>query len=201
MQLEAGPIGPIINSLQDKLNVWFGKPKVTRWQGRVTLIYRFESEIEPKIPGRLKIEINTHEHFTCEEPIYKEFLVESAWCKESAEILTYQLNELAATKLRALYQRKKGRDLFDMDLLLKQKEINSKKIIEIFHQYLKFEGNQITRALFEKNLFEKMSSEIFLKDMHALLVPTNKWDVQEAYKNVMSACINLLSGDAWRGKK
>ena len=32
-----------------------------------------------------------------------------------AEIRTYNINELLGTKFRALYQRSKGRDLFDLD--------------------------------------------------------------------------------------
>jgi len=42
------------------------------------------------------------------------FKVDSDWFSARCEITTYDINELLATKLRALYQRKKGRDLFDL---------------------------------------------------------------------------------------
>ena len=37
----------------------------------------------------------------------------SRWYSGTAAIATFEINELLATKLRALYQRRKGRDLFD----------------------------------------------------------------------------------------
>src|SRR5947207_4494711 len=40
--------------------------------------------------------------------------VESSWWSGRADILTFEPEELLATKLRALYQRSKGRDLFDL---------------------------------------------------------------------------------------
>lgn len=198
VQLQVGPIGEAINAIQDVLNRWLGEPTVKRWQGRVTMIYRFESEAEPKLPGRLKIEINTQEHFSCVAPIYKEFTVESKWFNDSARILTYELDELAATKLKALYQRKKGRDLFDMDLLIQRNELNLANVINFFEQYVKQENGQITRALFEKNLFEKINSQMFLTDMEPLLAEKNKWDALQAYEAVMKNCVSLLKGSPWK---
>src|SRR6476620_10838883 len=43
----------------------------------------------------------------------KKFSISSDWFSGEAMISTYHLNELMGTKMRALYQRKKGRDLFD----------------------------------------------------------------------------------------
>lgn len=68
----------------------------------------------PEIPMKLKIEINTQEHFTILEHQQKLFSVSSDWINGEAEIRTYQLEELLGIKLRALFQRKKGRDLFDL---------------------------------------------------------------------------------------
>jgi predicted nucleotidyltransferase component of viral defense system len=42
------------------------------------------------------------------------FSVENQWFSGDCEITTYYLEELLGTKLRALYQRRKGRDLFDL---------------------------------------------------------------------------------------
>ena len=201
VQLKAEPIGKAINAIQDVLNIWLGKPNVRRWKGRVTMIYRFESESEPKLPGRLKIEINTEEHFSCQEPIYKELMINSDWFNDSAKILTYQLDELAATKLKELYQRKKGRDLFDMNLLLQSGELHLPNVINFFDQYVKQDNTKITRAMFEKNLFEKMNSQMFLKDMEPLLAGEKKWDILQAYENVTRGCIALLKGKPWKNTK
>ncbi len=40
--------------------------------------------------------------------------VQTSWWSGQADIPTYHAEELLATKLRALYQRSKGRDLFDI---------------------------------------------------------------------------------------
>lgn len=40
--------------------------------------------------------------------------MDSPWFTGATDIITYELDDLMATKLRALYQRRKGRDLFDI---------------------------------------------------------------------------------------
>ena len=42
------------------------------------------------------------------------------------------------TKLRALYQRKKGRDLFDLHKGLTARECNVEKILECYRKYMEF---------------------------------------------------------------
>lgn len=110
VQVNGGPIGPIMDAVQERLNPWLGLPKRDRSEGRVTLTYRIESE--EGIPLKLKVEINSREHFSVFELQKVEFPVGSRWFSGSASILTYHLDELLGTKVRALYQRKKGRDLY-----------------------------------------------------------------------------------------
>lgn len=112
VQVRPGPIGPIMDAVQEQLNPWLGAPKRKQSEGRVTLTYRVESE--EGIPLRLKLEINSREHFSVLGYIRQSFSVKSRWFSGTAAIPTYQLDELLGTKLRALYQRKKGRDLFDL---------------------------------------------------------------------------------------
>jgi len=70
------------------------------------------------VPMRLKVEINTREHFALFGYARIPFTVTSRWFEGTADIVTFELDELLGTKLRALYQRKKGRDLFDLALAL-----------------------------------------------------------------------------------
>jgi predicted nucleotidyltransferase component of viral defense system len=62
----------------------------------------------------LKVETNTREHFTVSDLVKVPFKVNSSWFTGNCELTTYALEELLGTKLRALYQRKKGRDLYDL---------------------------------------------------------------------------------------
>lgn len=114
VQVEPGAIGPLLSAIHGRLDPWLGKPQWKHGAGRATLYYRFMTEIEPVTPMRLKVEINTREHFTVLGLVRRPFIVDNGWFRGSAEITTYELDELLATKLRALYQRKKGRDLFDL---------------------------------------------------------------------------------------
>src|SRR3989338_8781761 len=59
VQKEAKPIGDTITVVRECLDPWLGKPKWKQGEGRFTLYYRFETEVEPVIQRKLKIEINT----------------------------------------------------------------------------------------------------------------------------------------------
>ena len=110
VQVSPGPAGPMLDALHEILDPWLGKPQWKQTTDGTTLAYRFESEDTPPIRLRLKIEINSREHFSVFGFKRIPFLVDSRWFNGSSEVVTYALDELLATKLRALYQRKKGRD-------------------------------------------------------------------------------------------
>jgi len=50
--------------IHDVLDPWLGKPRWKQSEGRVTLNHRFESEDVPPVGLKLKVEINSREHFT-----------------------------------------------------------------------------------------------------------------------------------------
>lgn len=115
VQVRALAIGDVITAFRARLDPRPGTPKLKQGQGRVTLIYRFTSEIPPIVPLRLKVEINTREHFNVFGLSSQSFSIDSPWYKAAVQISTYTLEELLGTKLRALYQRKKGWwDLYDL---------------------------------------------------------------------------------------
>ena len=67
VQVEPGPIGDTLDRVRGVLDPWLGPPKRKFKEGRVNLVYRFESEGSPSIRMRLKIEINSREHFSEQE--------------------------------------------------------------------------------------------------------------------------------------
>src|SRR5690606_12676680 len=89
-------------------------------EGRTTLYYRFTPESDLTQSMRVKIEINTREHFQYLDLLEAPHTIETPWFTGSSMIKTYALEELMGTKLRALYQRKKGRDLFDFHAVLRE---------------------------------------------------------------------------------
>ncbi len=147
VQVHPVPIGPVMDALQEKLNSWLGKPRRKQSEGRVTLTYRMESE--EGIPLRLKVEINSREHFTVFGYDTCKFDVQSRWFSGSAPILTYQLDGLLGTKVRALYQRSKGRDLFDLWSAFSTRIVQPERVIHCFLKYMEHEGHKVSRAEFE----------------------------------------------------
>jgi predicted nucleotidyltransferase component of viral defense system len=64
VQIQAAPIGAVISEIRNILTPWLGEPRLNQGQGHVTATYRFQTEGSTPIPAKLKIEINTREHFS-----------------------------------------------------------------------------------------------------------------------------------------
>jgi predicted nucleotidyltransferase component of viral defense system len=198
VQVHPGPIGPMLDALQEKLNPWLGNPKRKRSEGRVTLTYRVTSEEGVQL--RLKVEINSREHFTVLGFVKRRFSVDSRWFSGSASILTYHLDELLGTKVRALYQRKKGRDLFDLWAAFTTPHAQPERVIGCFLHYLDQEGHKVSRAEFEQNLYEKLGDPRFIADIGPLVVADSGFDPAMAAEFVLKRLAILIAGEPWKGK-
>ena len=203
VQVAPGPIGPVMTALRDTLDPWLGKPKRTQGEGRMTFIYRFESELPPVSPLRLKIEVNTREHFTVFGHVTRTHRVDSGWFRGAAEVRSYRLEELLGTKLRALYQRKKGRDLFDLGIALEEESLDAPALVSCFEQYMAQRGASVSRAQFEENLRNKLATPEFTSDLPLILAAEalSAFDVQRAGELVLGRLVARLKGDAWQGSR
>ncbi len=203
VQVKVEPIGNALNALKDLIDPWLGKPKITRKDSRVTLIYRFMSEMPPISSLRLKIEINTGEHFSVFPLQHRLFKLESSWFQGEALIPVYTIEELLGTKLRALYQRRKGRDLYDMSMALQHiKNLDCAKVVECFQRYMEHQGVNVSRAQYEANLHENINDSTFIEDITPLLAPgAPSYDSKSESAVVNEKFISLLSGDPWKGQK
>jgi predicted nucleotidyltransferase component of viral defense system len=199
VQTEPGGIGPALDAIHDVLDGWIGKPQWKQSEGRVTLSYRFESEHLPPVRLKLKVEINSREHFTVYGLKNHRFEVSSRWFSGVADVRTYELDELLGTKLRALYQRKKGRDLFDLGLALQHERVSPERILEVFTRYMNEEGGRVTRAMFEQNLAAKKTDKVFTADLTPLLANGEIWNFDAAYERVWRDLIGKLPGEPWKG--
>lgn len=184
-----------MDALREVLNPWLGTPKWRQTEGRVIFVYRFDSEDMPSLPLRLKIEINSREHFSVFGLAGVPFVVESRWFKGATEIVTYELDELLGTKLRALYQRTKGRDLFDLVTALEDKRADPDRIVAAFQQYMDHGHHHVTRSLFEQNLTAKLSDPRFAADIGPLLSSGYRWDIARGAQAVRERLCALLPGE------
>lgn len=192
VQINEGTIGSTIDMLRSVLDSWLSEPKRDYSTGRIILLYRVTSD--DGFPIKLKVEINTQEHFSVLGLVDYPFVSSSSWIADQTIIKTFQIEELLGTKLRALYQRRKGRDLYDLYIALTTLEkLDSDKIIHCFKEYMKFEGNRVTRKLFIENMIIKMQNQEFTGDMLPLF-PHNKkeFDPAIAYDLVLNRLIKKL---------
>jgi predicted nucleotidyltransferase component of viral defense system len=192
VQVKAEPAGPVMDALQEILNPWLGDHRYKQSAGRVTFYYRFDSEATPPVPLRLKVEINTREHFTVDGFTKLPFEVSSRWFNGSCDILSYNLNELLATKLRALYQRSKGRDLFDLAVALDHPDADPARIIEIFGKYMDHGGHQVSKREFQENLAAKLKDKNFGSDIGPLLSNDYEWNLEEMSARAIESLIARL---------
>ncbi len=199
VQIRAESIGETLDRARGVLDPWLGEPRRVFKEGRVNLVYRFESEDSPPFRLRLKIEINTREHFTELGVTHVPFEVANPWFSGAADVSTYTIDELLSTKLRALYQRKKGRDLFDLWYALDRGRITPATLLDCFHRYMTEDGRSVTRAQFEENLAGKRNQPDFRDDVGPLLRPGFSWNFDRALDAVLENLVARLPGDPWKG--
>jgi len=186
VQVKAEPIKETIERIRKSLS-FLGEPKIKQKAHNNTLIFRFDSEVPPIIPVRLKVEINCREHFNVLGLTDYDFCVNNSWFSGNCKITTYHLEELLGTKLRALYQRRKGRDLFDLYKALLTQKVNIEKIVQCYHRYISFSVEKPpTIKEYLQNMELKILDEEFLGDTHLLLRPDELYEPIEAWKLVKS---------------
>ena len=130
VQRDAGPIGELVDAIRETLDPWLCSPRWKQSKGRFTLCYRFETTSSPVSTIRLKIEINTREHFAVLGTTRRSFTVDNPWFNGTAELPVYHIDELLGTKMRALYQRKKGCDLYDLWIALRSGKADINRVVD-----------------------------------------------------------------------
>ena len=201
VQTAPGPAGLMMDALHEVIDPLLGKPQWKQTAGRVTFVYRFESEDAPPQRLCLKVEISSREHFSVFGLKKIPFSLASRWFDGASEIVTYELDELLATKLWALYQRKKGRDLFDLATALGGGAADPGRIVAAFTAYMERCDGHVTRAMFERNLAGKVRDPQFSADIGFLLAHGYLWDMGEAARKVGTRLLALLPGVPWKGEE
>ncbi len=151
---------------------------------------RAPSEGDPNLMLRIKVEINTHETSPASGLIDKPFNVASDWFTGSTQVRTFAPEELMATKIRALYQRKKGRDIFDLWLALHEMGLEPDRILAAFTPYRPV---GFTSELAVANLEDKLADSTFLTDLEPLVGEWPKgFDMHEAGQEVIERLLKRV---------
>jgi len=180
VQVDAGPAKQVFEVLQDRLEPWLGKPKTKSKRNGLQLLYAFDTEFPPVRTMRVKVDVNTREHFSELGFVTMPFIVENPWFSGRADVTTYSLDEMLGTKLRALYQRRKGRDVFDLWYAFQHGGVDADTIVRCFRAYLAYAGIAVSQAEYSANLDAKANDETFRLDIQPLLDPSIEFDPADA---------------------
>jgi len=199
VQLRPEPIGATVDEVREAL-AWLGKCRRQQAEHSMHLTFRFEPDAAPGTALGLTIEINTREHASLLGVQQYPFALESSWHAGRADIASFAPEELFGTKLRALLQRRKGRDLFDLDEGLRRLSLDPRKLIACLEHYLALEGNPISRAEAEERMLGKLTRSL-TEDIAPLLpagVRFSDDDALAAFGRVWTQLIGRLRGEPWR---
>jgi predicted nucleotidyltransferase component of viral defense system len=203
VRTSSGPIGPILDQLRVVLEPWLGRAQFDQSPVAPKFRFRVDAEDGSGVPIRLKVEINTREIEALDPPQSIVFRVDNPWFAGEAAIPTFSREEMLATKLRALLQRDKGRDLYDLSHALEAFDgLNVERIAALFGQYLDLAGQSISRAQAEERMFAKLANPRLLIDMKPLLPLEQAESLTEkatkhAFVRVFEEMIVKIAGDPW----
>jgi predicted nucleotidyltransferase component of viral defense system len=199
-----GPLKPLLDRVHDILDPWLGDPVFERSQVAPKFKYSVQAEDKTsKAAIRLKLEINTHEREAFDGARMLPFKVSNPWFSGETRIATFSNEELLSTKIRALLQRNKGRDLVDLSHALNVfPDLDTQKTIDLMGRYLELSETPISRPQAEQRMFEKIARGNFLADVIPLLTAEEaaKFDYaagRRAFGSVFSRLIQLIPGKPW----
>ena len=199
VQTQSEAIGPTVDAVRDALS-WLGKCNRSQAGHSMHLVFKFAPESDPETTLKLKVEIISREHESLYGIRKYPFEVDSSWYRAKTEIASFEPEELFGTKLRALLQRRKNRDLFDLNEGLRQLLMNLDKLIACFQHYLVLEGKPITRAVAEQRMLEKLTRSL-TEDIAPLLpagVTFTEDDAIDAFGKVWTELVARIKGDPWK---
>ena len=192
VQVESKPIKETIDRLRIQLG-FLDIHQVRQKLNNNTVVFKYDSENNPGTKLKLKIEINCREHFSVLGFIQKEYKIRSDWFSGECYLKTYLPEELLGTKLRALFQRRKGRDLFDLFKAITSMKVDPDKILMCYREYMKFSvTTHPTRKQFIQNIENKLTDDEFIGDIKAIIRPEENYSPFEAWGIVKKQIINKL---------
>jgi predicted nucleotidyltransferase component of viral defense system len=191
VDLDFNQIGPKEEVLRERPNIRKRIVELLRKQDSSYEIHSEHRYEQTRIKSRyktvagpiwsFKIEISHVERFPIISPVKKQVKTPDGL----ADVVTYTLEELTATKLRALLERFKGRDIYDLYFISHHKPdptVTRKMFLYYFYRSRKVFNPKVHY----KNLTKRYESGNYTDDVSAFIKPTVKFDLTKAAKNVIS---------------
>ena len=158
------------------------------------MTYSMRSTMEPARTLDIVVEANVTERKPHRSVVEIPFSFPFRGQSIQTRIKGYDIHEMLGTKMRAMFQRKRGRDLFDLYWALTQSSspVDPRAIIASIEHYLKQEGTKASRAEFVGILEAHLKDRGFCSDMEPLLRSGIHYDPQAAGSYVEVNLLNLL---------
>jgi predicted nucleotidyltransferase component of viral defense system len=158
------------------------------------ITYSMRSVIEPNRRLNIIVEANVTERKPHRSVVRLPFSFTFRGNPVEARVIGYEIHEMLGTKMRAMFQRRRGRDLFDLYWALTQSPtaVDPAEIVSSFQHYLKQEGAKANRAEFVGMLEAHLKDRGFCSDMKALLRSGVNYDPQVAGELVKDRLLSML---------
>jgi predicted nucleotidyltransferase component of viral defense system len=160
------------------------------------VIYETPSVIEPGRTLTIVVEANVTERQPYRPVVELPFEVPFRGQALATQVNSFDIHEMLGTKMRALFQRRRGRDLFDLYWAFTASgavPVDANRIIESFEHYMRIEGTTVPRADFLEQLDLRLADRGFCSDMQPLLRTGVHYDPQAAGRLVRERLLMRLA--------
>lgn len=149
----------------------------------------------------LKVETNVSERSSCFPMVPVDFSYpDENGTLAQCTVMSFDIDEMLGTKMRALLQREQGRDLFDLFwawTLSKEKKtpyaVQPDRVAHAFSHYMAAEGSHFTGDHFIEQLRLRVAKEKFRQDVKSMLSSSfGEYDIDLACEEVCDVFLTKL---------
>lgn len=201
------PEDHIRKALRRVLSAMLGVPRASVWDAvRLTvrniarpsrvlrMTYGVRSVSEPGTQLEVKVEVNMTERSALLPMADIPFAFPFRGQDVRTRIRGFDIHEMLGTKMRALFQRRRGRDLFDLHWALTHHTppVDPARVIESFLHYLRMEGGAAGRDEFIARLESHLADPGFRSDTDHLLRQGIDYDSRVGGNHIRTRLLALL---------
>ena len=192
--LLGSPTESVLTDIQLAVRNLVAKSKIIR------TTYTYDPHSTEATFSHLKVEVNVNENRSLYPLVPVELTVPDAMTTRQVSVVSYDLDEMLGTKIRALLQREDGRDLFDLWWAWKMSNTNTavkvdpSRVGAAFRFYMNQEGSHFSAATVQQELERRMKSRKFLGDMDGYLPAGHSYSPQQACEDFFRMFLPHIEG-------
>ncbi len=189
------PTESVIASIQLAVRNLVAKSKIIR------IVYTYDPASTEAALAQLKLEVNFNENRSFFDLVPIQIAVPTEQGIRQVDVVSYDLDEMLGTKLRALLQREHGRDLFDLWWAWScsqspgsTSKVDPARVGAAFRFYMSQEGSTFSPEDVRAELARRMTSRKFLSDMDGYLPFGKEYSPIRAHEEFCDVFLPHLAG-------